>query len=199
MSYRSFICRLIFCAVFSVSVLNIFTKATQPRFHTGKSPAHHHTEETFCPKSKLATDVLVILRTGATESQEKVPVHFRTTLRCVPHFVVHSDLDEDIEGHTVHDVLKGVSEDTKTTNEDFKLYHQLQEHGRRGVKQQQVLTSLSGSSKGDYLRTDNAGWQLDKWKFLPMIDQALQEKPDAKWYFFMEADTYMNWNATRPG
>ncbi len=27
-----------------------------------------------------------------------------------------------------------------------------------------------------------------------MIDQALEEKPDAKWYFFMEADTYMNWN-----
>jgi hypothetical protein len=194
MPYRSFICRLLFCAVFSVSVLNIFTRATQPRFHAGKASNHHLTEETFCPKSKLADDVLVVLRTGATESQEKVPVHFRTTLRCVPHFVVHSDLDEDIEGHAVHDVLKGVSEETKTTNEDFKLYHQLQEHGRRGVKQQQVLTSLSGSSQGDYLRTDNAGWQLDKWKFLPMIDQALEEKPDAKWYFFMEADTYMNWN-----
>ena len=84
-------------------------------------------------------------------------MHLRTTLRCVPHFVIHSDLDEEIEGHVVHDVLKGVSEKTKQESDDFKLYHQLQQHGRRGVKQQQVMTSLSGSSQGDYLRTDNAG------------------------------------------
>ncbi|KAI4622729.1 uncharacterized protein J4E87_006296 [Alternaria ethzedia] len=194
MPNRSFLCRLIFCAVFAVSVLNIFTKATPPLFHAAKTSAHEHPQELFCPQSKLADDVLVVLRTGATESLEKVPVHLRTTLRCVPHYVIHSDLEEEIDGHVVHDVLEGVSEETKKTNDDFKLYHQLQEHGRRGVKQQEVLTSLSGSSQGDYLRTDNDGWQLDKWKFLPMIDQALEEKPDAKWYFFMEADTYLNWN-----
>ena len=195
MPHRSFICRLLFCALLSVSVLNIFTRASAPLFpHSAKSAAHNPAADVFCPQSKLANDVLVILRTGATESQEKVPVHFRTTLRCVPHFVVHSDLDEKIEGHPVHDVLKGVSDKTKQENDDFKLYHQLQEHGRRGVKQQPVMTSLSGSSKGDYLRTDNAGWQLDKWKFLPMIDKAIEEKPDAKWYVFIEADTYLGWN-----
>ncbi|KAI4706525.1 hypothetical protein J4E89_008592 [Alternaria sp. Ai002NY15] len=194
MPNRSFLCRLIFCAVFAVSVLNIFTKATPPLFHAAKTSAQVYPQELFCPQSKLADDVLVVLRTGATESLEKVPVHLRTTLRCVPHYVIHSDLEEEIDGHVVHDVLEGVSEETKKTNDDFKLYHQLQEHGRRGVKQQEVLTSLSGSSQGDYLRTDNDGWQLDKWKFLPMIDQALEEKPDAKWYFFMEADTYVNWN-----
>ncbi|KNG47901.1 glycosyltransferase family 31 protein [Stemphylium lycopersici] len=195
MPQRNLICRLLFCALVSVSLLNIFTRASTPLFHhPGKASAHHHSNDVFCPQSKLADDILVVLRTGATESLEKVPVHFRTTLRCVPHFVVHSDLDEEIEGHTVHDVLKGVSENTKQDSDDFKLYHQLQEHGRPGVKQQQVMTSLSGSSQGDYLRTDNAGWQLDKWKFLPMIDQAIEKKPDAKWYVFIEADTYLGWN-----
>ncbi|CAE7218201.1 hypothetical protein CFE70_010280 [Pyrenophora teres f. teres 0-1] len=195
MPHRSVLCRLLFCAIFSVSVLNIFTRASSPFFHQdGRTYAQKHTEELFCPHSDLADDILVVLRTGATESLEKVPVHFRTTLRCVPHFVVHSDLEEEIEGHAVHDVLKDVTEDTKKKQDDFKLYHQLQEHGRRGVKYEKAETSMSGSSQGDYLRTDNAGWQLDKWKFLPMVDQALKEKPDAKWYVFIETDTYLGWN-----
>ncbi|KAF1937658.1 hypothetical protein EJ02DRAFT_458556 [Clathrospora elynae] len=196
MLHRAFLYRLVFCAVFSVSVVNIFTKATSSSFHqqAANAPAYHHDSDVFCPRSELADDVLVVLRTGATESLEKVPVHFRTTLRCIPNFVVYSDMDEEINGHAVHDVLNGVSEATRAENQDFKLYNHLQEHGRGGLKQQQVITSLSGSSKGDYLQTGNAAWQLDKWKFLPMIDRALGEKPDAKWYVFIEADTFLGWN-----
>jgi hypothetical protein len=195
MPHCAFLCRVLFGAVFSISMVNIFTKATSPSFLQQNANSYtHHNQDIFCPRSELAGDVLVVLRTGATESLEKVPVHLRTTLQCVPHFVIHSDLDEEIEGHAVHDVLKGVSEQRRKEDDDFKLYRQLQEHGRGGVKQQHVITSLSGSSQGDYLRTDNAGWQLDKWKFLPMIDQALEEKPDAKWYVFIEADTFLGWN-----
>jgi hypothetical protein len=158
MPHRAFLCRMLFCAVFSVSMVNIFTKATSPSLQqqTANNHAHHRTGDVFCPRSELADDVLVVLRTGATESLEKVPVHLRTTLQCVPHFVIHSDLDEEIEQHAVHDVLKGVSEERRRDDDDFKLYRQLQEHGRGGVKQQQVITSLSGSSQGDYLRTSGS-------------------------------------------
>src|ERR1700712_5059273 len=106
MPHRAFLCRLILCAVFSVSVVNIFTKASTPSFflQPAKPLAYQHDEDIFCPRSKLADDILVVLRTGATESLEKVPVHFRTTLQCVPHVVVYSDMDEEIEGHAVHDV-----------------------------------------------------------------------------------------------
>ncbi|KAH7357561.1 hypothetical protein BKA66DRAFT_445594 [Pyrenochaeta sp. MPI-SDFR-AT-0127] len=196
MPYRSFLCRLIFCAIFSVSVINVFTKASTHSLvqHKSKPSTSQDDDSTFCPQSKLADDVLVVLRTGATESLQKVPVHFRTTLRCVPHFTVFSDFDEEIEGHPVQDVLRGVSEKTKQEHEDFKLYHHLQKHGRNGLKTQQVITGMSGSLKGDYLQTEKEGWRLDKWKFLPMIDQALEKKPDAKWFVFIEADTYLGWN-----
>jgi len=103
-------------------------------------------------------------------------------------------MEEEIEGRQVHDVLRGVSEQTRNEHEDFKLYNHLQKHGRAGLQTQSVITSLSGSSKGDYLRTDNEGWRLDKWKFLPMIEQALKQKPDAKWFVFIEADTYLGWH-----
>jgi hypothetical protein len=103
-------------------------------------------------------------------------------------------MDEEIEGHAVHDVLGGISDKTKQEHQDFNLYRHLQKHGRKGLENQEVITAQSGSSKGDYLNTDSNGWSLDKWKFLPMIDQAYQEMPSAKWYIFIEADTYLGWN-----
>ncbi|KAF2476123.1 uncharacterized protein BDR25DRAFT_379809 [Lindgomyces ingoldianus] len=195
MARRTFLCRLIFSAIFSVSIINVFTHTSSPSFFLRyANPAAASHPSIFCPQSDLADDVLVVLRTGATESREKVPVHFRTTLRCVPNFVVFSDLDEAIEGHAVHDVLDGVSEAVRGKHEDFKLYHHLQKYGRKGLENQKVITAQSGSSKGDYLNIENDGWKLDKWKFLPMIDHAYRKMPRAKWYVFIEADTYLVWN-----
>ncbi|KAF2736518.1 hypothetical protein EJ04DRAFT_462874 [Polyplosphaeria fusca] len=196
MARRTFLCRLIFCAVFSASIINIFTHSSAPSFFLrySKPAALPQQDHVYCPSSDLADDVLVVLRTGATESREKIPVHFQTTLRCVPNFVIFSDLDEEIEGHAVHDVLNGVSDGMKKQHDDFKLYHHLKKHGRQGLKDQQVVTAQSGSSKGDYLNTDNDGWKLDKWKFLPMVDQAFSKMPNAKWFVFIESDTYLGWN-----
>ena len=192
---RTFLCQLIFCAVFSVSIINVFTSQSAPSFFLRYTkPTALPSESIFCSQSELADDVLVVLRTGATESRQKLPVHFRTTLRCVPHFTLFSDMDEEIEGHAVHDVLGAVSEKTKREHQDFKLYHHLHKHGRQGLGTQKVITAQSGSTKGDYLNTDSDGWSLDKWKFLPMIDQAFQEMPNAKWYIFIETDTFLGWN-----
>ncbi|KAF2868682.1 hypothetical protein BDV95DRAFT_500093 [Massariosphaeria phaeospora] len=195
MPQPTFLCRLIFSAIFSVSIINVFTGASAPSFFLRYTrPVALQKENLHCSQSELADDVLVVLRTGATESLEKVPVHFRTTLRCVPHFTIFSDLDEEIEGHAVYDVLDGVSEGMRSKHDDFELYHHLQKHGREGLKDQQAFTSQSGSVKGDYLQTANPGWKLDKWKFLPMIDRAFQTMPNAKWYVFIETDTYLGWN-----
>ncbi|KAF2638371.1 hypothetical protein P280DRAFT_404905 [Massarina eburnea CBS 473.64] len=195
MPQRTFLCRLIFAAVFSVSIINVFTGASSPsfflRYSKPQALAHEHLT---CPQSDIADDILVVLRTGATESRQKVPVHFQTTLRCVPNFVIFSDLDEEIEGHPVHDVLGGVTADRRQQHDDFKLYHQLQKQGRKGINDQHVFTAQSGSTKGDYLNTENDGWKLDKWKFLPMVDEAYRKAPNAKWYVFIETDTYLGWH-----
>ncbi|KAL6706368.1 hypothetical protein ACN47E_005474 [Coniothyrium glycines] len=193
MPIRAFLYRFLLCGIVSVSVVNIFTKATSSSF-SQQAPIHQQGETFVCPASGLAEDVLVVLRTGATESLEKVPVHFQTTLSCVPSYMIVSDMKEKIDGCVVHDVLAGVSEEIRTQHEDFKLYNHLQKHGRSGLKTDGVITGLSGSVKGEYLRTENDGWRLDKWKFLPMIDTALKEKPDAKWFVFIEADTYLGWH-----
>ncbi|KAI8933910.1 hypothetical protein NX059_009603 [Plenodomus lindquistii] len=199
MPHRTILGRIIFCAVFSVSLVNIFTSVTSASYfhrqNSNHASAHqHHQQDLVCPRSSLIDDVLVVLRTGATESLEKVPVHLRTTLRCVPHFTIVSDMSESISGHAVHDVLASISDSTKQTHDDFKLYNHLHKHGRSGLPSTPVLTSLSGSFKGDYTQTDKPGWALDKWKFLPMIDHALETKPDAKWFVFTETDTYLDFH-----
>jgi hypothetical protein len=134
-------------------------------------------------------DVMVILKTGATESLEKVPIHLRTTLQCVPHFAIFSDYEETIEGVRTYDVLQNVSDTTMQNEPEFGIYRRLQEVGREGLTD----AEWGDDTNGPLGKTNNPGWKLDKWKFLPMIDQALEVMPDAKWYVFLEADTYMIW------
>ncbi|KAK8130790.1 hypothetical protein PG999_003170 [Apiospora kogelbergensis] len=141
-----------------------------------------------CPTSPLLGDVLVVLRTGATEAREKLPVHFETVLTCIPNYVIYSDFTEDIAGHHLLDVLDGaVDEKLRQSNPDFELYNKLRASGRDGLEYQTSFGSGSGGA------TDNPGWKLDKWKFMPMVERALSHRPDAKWFVFVEGDTYLVW------
>jgi hypothetical protein len=127
--------------------------------------------------------MLVIIKTGATEIQRKLPIHFSTTLRCIPHFVIFSDMAEEIGEHRVHDVLSSVSENTKANNKDFLLYRKLQE-----------LQASGGTALNPNDTSYEEAWTLDKWKFLPMMGEALRARPDAKWFYFIETDTAVLWD-----
>ncbi|KAI0196891.1 glycosyltransferase family 31 protein [Astrocystis sublimbata] len=140
-----------------------------------------------CPDSPLMKDVFLVIRTGATEAQEKLPVHFKTILTCVPDFVIYSDMDEIVDGHQVYDVLGGVNKTIRQTTPEFKLYEHLRTRGRDDLDYQTIF----GSGPSGAL--ENPGWKLDKWKFLPMVDRALHERPKAKWFLFSEPDTYLMW------
>ncbi|OQE38515.1 hypothetical protein PENCOP_c008G06246 [Penicillium coprophilum] len=142
----------------------------------------------FCPPLPGMEDVLVVMKTGVTEAREKVPIHFKTTLRCIPHFVIYSDFEEEIEGVKIHDVLREMDTSAKN-NPDFDFYHRLLKYGRKGLEQQDFADEAN-SAIG---KPNNPGWKLDKWKFLPMAQEALRHKPDAKWFIFIEADTYISW------
>ncbi|KAL3470069.1 hypothetical protein BJX99DRAFT_251485 [Aspergillus californicus] len=133
--------------------------------------------------------MLVILKTGATEALEKVPVHIGTTLRNVPHYAIFSDNEEDIAGVRTRDILRSVGEETRRINPDFGIYNRLRALGRDGL----VAADWTDVENGPYGKPGNQGWKLDKWKFSTMVDEALLVKPDSHWYIFFEADTYINW------
>lgn len=134
-------------------------------------------------------DIMVIVKTGATEALEKIPVQLRTGLQCVPHFAVFSDYEETINGVRTYDVLRNVTDATIEKEPEFQYYKQLQKGGREGLTDQ----DWGDHANGPFGKVNNPGWKLDKWKFIPMVDGALEVKPDAKWYLFIEADTYVVW------
>jgi len=148
-----------------------------------------------CSQLPGADEILVVMRTGATELEAKLPVHFNTTFLCYPNYVIFSDDEEDFEGHHIVDALKYVSPDTQASHPDFDLWRRLQQHGRAALD----AVELSGAEvelSGGLGKPENAGWKLDKWKFLPMLNRTMYEHPDMKWYVFVETDTYIFWTTT---
>lgn len=64
---------------------------------------------------------------------------------------------------------------------DFDLYRSQQECD---VSQKSCIDSKA--------ERQNA-WNLDKYKFLPMLEQTWKMRPGYDWYIFAEADTYIFW------
>ncbi|KAF1847160.1 glycosyltransferase family 31 protein [Cucurbitaria berberidis CBS 394.84] len=150
---------------------------------------NQHRNTLYCPQNPIAKEVLVVLRTGATEVLEKLPVHFDTTLRCIPNYAIYSDYEEDIKGSHIHDVFDEISHDLQQLVPDFELYHRLKTKGRDGLS----IDGTEHDGSGPSGLLGNPGWKLDKFKFLPMIDKALRHRPQAKWFVFIELDTYLMW------
>ncbi|CAK1366732.1 hypothetical protein CB0940_10116 [Cercospora beticola] len=138
-----------------------------------------------CRQLPGADRILLIIKTGATEIYKRFPMHIETTLTCVPNYLILSDLDQTIGANiTVHDALKLVTPQTRTHHPDFQLYHSIQNYHATG----QDIQTLSSP----------AGWNLDKWKFLPMIHKAwdiskTEHNSTIDWFVMIEADTALSW------
>lgn len=138
-------------------------------------------------------DIFVTLRTGTTEAPKKLPAHYKTTLRCLPNYELYSDYEEDIEGKRVYDVLDEVNPEIVASHPDFVYYNRLKGKGRDAFSAQEM--AQWAAAKNTNGGRDSPGWRLDKWKFLPLADKALRIRPNAKWYVFIESDTYVLWKS----
>jgi hypothetical protein len=74
-----------------------------------------------------------------------------------------------------------VAESTKAHNNDFDLYRDQKE------------CPVSQKSCVDARSQGQQAWNLDKYKFLPMMEQTWRMRPGRDWYVFAEADTYVFW------
>jgi hypothetical protein len=151
--------------------------------------------KTTLPCSELpgANDTVVVMKTGSTELQDKLPVHLRTTLRCFSNHMIFSDFAEQYQNEHILDALEDVDPTIKATHPDFALYRQLQQAGRTSLDPAELSGPVSLPQEGTTGNLGNPGWRLDKWKFLPMARRTLQEYPDKQWYVFTETDTYLFW------
>ena len=154
----------------SLATIPSTTLATLQNVPTSSNPG--------CDVFAKSAGVQVIVKTGANEIYEKLPTQLLTSLRCYEDLLIFSDLEQRIGPHHVHDALDNVTESVKLDNPDFDYYRTLQEYQKNG----QDLGTLKG---GD------AAWNLDRYKFLHMLEKTWRMRPDRDWYVFIEADTYM--------
>lgn len=133
-----------------------------------------------CHDFPNSADVQIIVKTGANEVYEKLPTQLLTSLRCYSNHQVllFSDLEQEIGPRHIYDVLANVTESVKAGPE-FKYYRTLQE--LKENRQDISTTEQRGGS----------AWDLDKFKFLHMMEKTWTLRPGLKWYVFIEADTYL--------
>lgn len=164
---------------------NILAATRQPNTDEPQTPTdkESHVADTLtnsCHDVLGADNVLVMLKTGATEIYEKLPTHFVTLFKCTPHYMVFSDLAQDYADFPIRDAIAPVSKQLREGHEDFRIYKELQKYQREGQEPSKL--------KGDH------GWNLDKWKFLPMLHEAFEAAPpQIEWFVMMEADTSVSW------
>lgn len=89
--------------------------------------------------------------------------------------------EQQIGSYHIYDALAEFEESAKAHNSDFDLYRDQKECP---VSQKSCIDARSDTQKA---------WNLDKYKFLPMMEQTWRLRPGRDWYIFAEADTYVFW------
>lgn len=122
-------------------------------------------------RPSLASETMLVMRTGATEIMDRLPVHLNTLFPCAPNTLIFSDHSELFYGHQVIDVLSTVSEDIRLNNPDFELYRRLQHGGRAALRPEELSgTAVKPDDSGNSGKSSLPAWKVDKWKFLPMFN-----------------------------
>ena len=138
----------------------------------------------ICPPRDGLEDVLIVLKTGATEIYEKLPIHLATTFACISDYLIYSDVAQLFGSLQVHDALAYISPEVREQHNGLVQYRRLQQYVQAGAD----AAELKGEQS----------WGLDKWKFLPMISDAFRRfEMRKKWYIFVEADTYISMHNLR--
>jgi hypothetical protein len=151
------------------------------------------------PDSKLANgveddaqdltpnDVLLIVKTGGTTMWKRMLVHLTTSLdreRINPdNIVVYSDLVETVGSITTVDALVNLTQSVKDSPE-FDVYRQQPEYMDNNYYVE--AAGVGGDTWGP-----TGGWIVDKWKFIPLMQHAGENWPNARWYIYMEDDSYL--------
>lgn len=87
--------------------------------------------------------------------------------------------ESQIGKYHFYDALDRVEDTVKRAHKEFELYDAQQ---RCPISQEDCTAGISG------------GWDLDKYKFLNMVERTWEKRPNMDWYVFAEADTYIVWS-----
>jgi hypothetical protein len=154
-------------------------RQTVPRTLVKHIPYGRPETDQHCLNNPASKDIVLVMKTGASEINKRLPVHFNTTFRCIQDYIVFSDVAQEFQGLPIYDSLDDLHLYVKDNQKDFAYYRELQVAAKNG-------TDVTGYNT-------QAAWDLDKWKNVPILRKALAMRPEAKWFLFVDADTAVTW------
>lgn len=162
----------------AVSVLDYWMWQNPSRF---ESLAQTHLNQTenpcACFPTYLLRNIQVVLKIGAGEESRRIDTHLSSVTRCISNLLVFSDADHKAGPHQAHDVLGDLNSAYWVNNSDYDVY--------LAQKRQYLNGNLASHEQG---------WRLDRYKFIPMVERAQIMNPVAKWFVFLESDTFCVWD-----
>lgn len=169
-----------------------FSESSHTWPNHGKHDQHdeatwRHQSQADCPivpGGANGSDIVITVKTGASEAASRVPIQLQTTLRCPPNILHFSDMAQRVDNVTIHDSLAAVAEFVKIGNSDFDLYREQMARQRLGFKQEPVTEKIKEQA-----------WTLDKYKNLHVVHMSYNMMPKKKWYLHIDADTYLVWSS----
>jgi hypothetical protein len=145
---------------------------------TGKSTAD------LCnafPKD-LLRGIQPVLKTGNGVLKTRVKTHLESVSGCLDNnLLIFSDLDAEIGGYQVIDVLADLRTEFVQGNDQLESYVLQKELAENGTLESEAASRVKG-------------WETDKFKFLPQVSRAWRMRPEKRWYVFYEDDTYIVWD-----
>jgi hypothetical protein len=135
-----------------------------------------------------AEGIVVIFKTGAQEVGQ-LAIQVGTTLRYLSEqdILFFSDQQGSIGPFLINDALRNVDQNLKLEDNDFEIYRDIRKYQSTG---QDIQELKEDKSKGD----GRSGWVLDKYKFIHMVEETFEMRPNARWYVFIETDSYVFWD-----
>jgi hypothetical protein len=93
--------------------------------------------------------------------------------------LIFSDAEQTFQGLQVHDALDELERKIGNDSDPNSMYHR----------------KLRGSAQNLNLEDKDrlTAWKLDRFKNMPMLIKSYRMKPAAKWFIFIDADTYVLW------
>jgi hypothetical protein len=124
-----------------------------------------------------ADDLVVVLKTGASELYSQLPSRVLTNLRCA-NLALFSTVDHTIGPYKVHDALANVTSKVRDAHREFELYMKIQSASR-------AFQDISNFK-------DDGDLTLEKWTLIPSLVAAYNMNPNKAWFVYVDGDTYLS-------
>ena len=132
----------------------------------------------MCEKYPDTGKIAVGIKTGATEATQRLLPLLTTALSCVQEIMVFSDLEQELYGIKLYDVLSRFDESYKKSNPEFELYRQQKDFKASGREDKiSELSRMRAPAREDFGKGKTAPWALDKYKFVPEVEMAYELQP----------------------